>query len=441
MATNAQWQSLAGGLVHQVKDMELSTDSQSLIIAGSFKYTAIDSLLANGIAKWDGVAWSIDGFGGGSGDTLGTGNLFMSFALFRDTLFAGVLTDHFQYHPEWQLGAGLYNNEWFAIGNPENWFYVMTVNERLFSGGRADTLYGQFMPGIREWVDGAWHPVPGCPLDETGTYYCATWWHDTYWFAGSFISGGARSVIAYDGEDQWTPNWGPGGGWINSIAGFGDSLYVGGWYPPGSDSESPFIQLWDGSDWRPFFAEVLQFYDQIYDLEVYDGALYVSGLFHFLDDPNTRYNLLRFDGQHLCAIGGPNPESSNGVIAFFQGDLYMATTYLFPGLVGEHVGRLPLDGLVPDRCLEVTTSTPEETSLQGLRLFPNPTNEVLIVSGLADLDNAKVQVIDVLGRELTSPTPITTAATSVDVSGLEAGTYRLRVVSGSRTETRSFIKL
>jgi hypothetical protein len=306
----------------------------------------------------------------------------------------------------------------------------MKVNDRLFAGGRADTLYGTFMPGIREWVGGAWHPIPGCPLDETGTYYCGTYWHDQYWFAGSFISGGARSVITFDGVDQWTPNWGPGGGWINGIAGFGDSLYVGGYYPPGSDTESPFIQLWDGAAWQPFFPDVLQFHSQIFDLEVYDGALYVSGMFFFNSDPSTYYSILRYDGHTLCAIGGVNTAGYNGPIAFFQGDLYMSLAAAFPELDHQFIGKLALDGLVPDHCVEVMTGVAEHDQVSSdIRVVPNPTAgpvQIILPEGEGELF-----VFDVSGREVLEAA-VVKKHTSLDLGVLAPGSFVL-VFIGLRT--------
>lgn len=440
---HAQWQSLDGGLNWQVIDFEYNQDSSELIVAGGFPYTRSDSLRANGLANWNGTEWNIQGLGDGCGDTSAQGNLsinFLSVALFHDTLFAGALGSHIHYHPEWGLGAGMNLGEWFSIGDPNNYFYTLKVHDRLFSGGRTDTLYGQYMPGIKEWIGGTWQAIPNMPLGP-GSYYCATYWHDQYWFAGSFISGGARSVIAFDGVDQWTPNWGPGGGWINAITGFGDSLYVGGWYPLGSDTESPMIQLWDGAAWQPFFSDVLQFHWQIFDMEVYQGALYISGDFHFLDDPSTQYSLLRFDDHELCAIGGVNTVGVNGQIAFFQGDLYMALASQFPGLEFEWIGRLPLEGLVPDRCVEVVTGVNGHEGDQILLLSPNPTWDALTLSGLDHLNDATVQVIDALGRALTPALSVGSSTLQLRTSQWPAGTYWVRLTSRSGIVTRRFLKL
>ncbi|MBK6831931.1 MAG: hypothetical protein IPG92_14890 [Flavobacteriales bacterium] len=183
-----------------VKTLLLNPDSSALVLGGTFPFVRT------------GDAWTTEGLGDGNGDTSTVGswwNQFVSLAYHHDTLFCGISGTSFQYHPEWGFGAGMYNDEWFSIGDPDGWLFLSKVNDRLFGGGQADTLYGQFMPGIKEWVSGAWQAIPNMPLGP-GSYYCATFWHDQYWFAGSFISGGARSVIAFDGVDQWTSNWGPG---------------------------------------------------------------------------------------------------------------------------------------------------------------------------------------------------------------------------------------
>lgn len=440
---NGQWQSVNGGVNRHVKTLVVDPDSSKLIVGGTFPYTRTDSIRVNNLAAWNGSSWSTEGLGNGNGDTSAVGspdNQFVSLAYHHDTLFCGISGPSFQYHPEWDHGAGLYNNTWFPIGNPDGWLFLNEVNGRLFGGGQADTLYGQYMPGVREWVGGGWQPIPGAPWDETGATYSATYWHDQYWFAGSFISGGARSVIAFDGVDQWTPNWGPGGGWINAICGYGDSLYVGGWYPPGSDSESPMIQLWDGDQWQPFFNDLLEFHWQVFDIEVYHGALYVSGDFHFNDDPETQYSLLRFDGHEVCAIGGVDTVGVNGQIAFFQGDLYMALGSEFTGLAFEYIGRLPLDGLVPDRCEAVMTTEFDVAPSGAVRLSPNPTSEAVTISGLGDIRGGFVQVLDVLGQALTPAMGIRSSSMLVDASGWPSGTYQVRIVSDLGIRTRLFVK-
>ncbi|MBK6831932.1 MAG: T9SS type A sorting domain-containing protein [Flavobacteriales bacterium] len=148
----------------------------------------------------------------------------------------------------------------------------------------------------------------------------------------------------------------------------------------------------------------------------------MSGDFHFIDDPSTQYSLLRFDGHELCAIGGVNTVGVNGQIAFFQGDLYMALASQFPGLEFEYIGRLPLEGLVPDRCVEVVTGLADhQSSFTELQLSPNPTTDQLTLHHPA-LRSGTVAITDALGR-IVFNTPWRNQP--LDVRPLPTGVYHL----------------
>jgi Secretion system C-terminal sorting domain len=434
----AQWQSLNGGVNRSVKDFEFNADSSKLLVIGGFPYVRMDSLRANGMAWWDGEQWSIEGLAGGNGSTLpyGIDNNVVSVANWHDTLFVGHGITGFQNHSEWNYGAGLdlAAQEWFPIGNPENWFYVFEANGRLFCGGRSDTLYGEFAPGIKEWRGGAWGPVPGSPFTgPTGTFYDCAYWQNQYWFAGSFLSDGCRSVIGYDGDSTWTPTYAPGG-WINAIAGFGDSLYAGGWFTESSASYSPMLSLYDGAEWNPFFPGEVSYFSQVYDVETYNGALYVSGLFTFVGD-TVQYGLLRYDGHELCAIGGVMADGGdNGQIAFFQDHLYLAMATGFPGFVYEFIGRLPLDGLVPDRCVAVTTGIHEASIQSGsLQFVPNPTHTSAQLILPKEFTGAgTISIYSTLGQLVHESRATVGTTISLDLRGMAPGLYH--VVAQNETQ-------
>jgi hypothetical protein len=277
------------------------------------------------------------------------------------------------------------------------------------------------MPAIREWVGGAWHTLPNSPFDGNTITQCVDWWHDQYYFGGAFFEGGARNIVAFNGVDQWdTLANGVGGNWLNAIKGFGDSLYVGGYFLPGPYVQSQHIQLWDGNSWKPFFSEV-QFDSQVFQMEVYHGALYINGVYHFVGE-TTQYGILRFDGQHLCAIGGPMPQDHLR-IAFFQGDLYCAVAPDYQSLYYQCIGRLPLDGLVPDECVTVAGIEEHGANAQAV-VFPNPASVDVSIS-YAGNNARSLEVVDILGRPVLQSAY--TRSAPMQVSALASGTYTLRL--------------
>lgn len=395
-----QWQSLDGGLSQDVRSIELSDNAMELIVGGKFIWTNGGSLRANGLAKWNGVSWTTAECGEGNGDTSQLGNpgdFIVSLAQYNDTLFAGIAGDAWQYDPLLSEASYLVNGEWYPCGDPDLYIFFLEEQGRLFSGGRADTIYGQFMPGVNEWIAGSLQRASGSPFNSSAGVYTSTYWHDQFYFGGAFQVLGSRKVVSFDGTATWSPlGGGVGGNFVSAMAGYGDSLYVGGFFHTGLNVRSTHLQIWDGTSWLPFFPQV-EYYGTVVDIQVYDGVLYVAGIFHFAGE-TTWYDLLRFDGHELCAIGGPTPSGDNGEIEFFQGDLYMALGPTFEALPNENIGRLPLTGLVPDTCISVVqTGIHDAGEISPLRVSPNPAHDQLhVVHALSSC--VGLHVIDPVGR-------------------------------------------
>ena len=440
---SAQWQSLNGGVSWEVRSFALAPDHSRLLVGGGFAYVYQDSLRANGLAWWDGENWSIEGLVDGNGDTSATGIQFpvYSLAIRSDTVFAAYLSPYWHYDPTLRYASMLAEGTWQACGSPEGIFAFLESNGRLFNGGRSDTLYYQYMPMVNEWVEGAWTPVPGSPFGPTGEVNDVAYWKGDHYFVGSFLlSNGARKAVRFDGVDQWTPlGDGVGGSWLATVCGFGDSLYVGGWLPPGTNVQSKNAQIWDGTDWRPFFPQV-QFVGVVTDMQVHEGVLYVSGIYHWQGD-TTWYGLLRYDGHQLCSIGGPMPGGDNMKMAFFQGNLYLGVGNLFAALPGERVAYLPLEGLVPDTCVTIThTGMAEQQEAQRLEVFPNPSHGDLQVR----LPNSftgrgEIMIVDKLGRQVQRHVVQGHGGTALPMHGLAAGMYSVVLTQGGRLWQGRFI--
>ncbi len=440
----SQWGSLNGGVDHFVRGFTISPDSSKLLVCGSFPHVLQDSLRANSLAYWDGANWTIEGLAGGNGDTSPAGNSNPIYnAVFRgDTLFVGHLLSYWHGDAAMGKAAMLVGDTWQPCGSPENWFFMLEANGRLFNGGRSDTLYGTYMPMVNEWRDHQWQPLPNSPFDNTGTIYDATYWNDKYIFAGSFNVLGCRKIIAYDPETHlWEPLMpGVGGLHISKVIGYGDSLYVGGYFLPGPDVVSKHIQIWDGVQWQPFFPDLVQMYGQVIDLKVHEGALYLSGNYQFIGDA-TLYGILRYDGHQLCAIGGEMPAGS-GPIAFFQDYLYNGLPPMHPDPFYEFIGRLPLD-VVPDVCVEVAPVGIQEAQAPlPLQIYPNPGNTTISIQlGRKMPGEVLVQVFNALGQKVIEQNTLTGAEViTVNVATLAQGTYTVALdMAGVRSIAR-FVK-
>lgn len=432
LPVRGQWQSLNGGVSWEVRAFATSLDSSKLLVGGSFPYVHQDSLRANGLAWWDGQNWSVEGLAGGDGDTstFGSQNPVTSLVIRPDTIFAGYLSNYWQQSFELGYGSMLVNGVWQSVGSPETSFNFLETNDRLFNGGRADTLYGQFMPMVNEWVNGTWQPLPGYSFSTTALLIDAEYWQGQYYFGGVFNALDSRKIVAFDGVNQWSPlAGGVGGNNVSAVCGFGDSLYVGGFFLPGPDVQSKHLQIWDGVAWRPFFPQV-EFVGRISDMQVHDGALYIDAVHTWAGD-TTWYGLLRYDGHQLCSIGGPMPSGDNGPMTFFQDNLYLGVSPMFPAVPNEFIAYLPLDGLVPDRCVTISpTAVPELHSAQRLIIQPNPSEgyvQVTLPEGFASV--ALLRVMDKTGRLVQQ---LHVQERRIQVQGLADGVYSLEADAQGR---------
>lgn len=358
-----------------------------------------------------------------------------------DTIFVGHLSSFWHNDPDMGYAAMLVNDEWQPCGNPSGIFYFLEEEGRMFSGGVHDSLYGVYSPGIKEWRNGAFQEIPNMPFTSLVQVNDVEYWQGKFYFGGIFDAFGSPRIIAFDGVDQWPPvGSGVGGYFIESVCGYGDSLYVSGFLQPGPNVRSTHIQLWDGSAWKPFFPEV-EFVGATRDIQVHDGVLYVSGIHTWVGD-DTWYGLLRFDGRELCSIGGPMPGGDNTKMVFFNDDLYLGVGPAFAALPNEGVARLPLEGLVPDRCAIVgpTSILPEERFPNRLHVFPNPvTSDVMI-----ELPNGmlfdSVDLYDGAGRLLRAERGVWTSVMKTQVHDLQSGLYLVRCSSAGLSYWATFLK-
>jgi hypothetical protein len=441
---HAQWQSLNGGASWFVRAFAVDTANDRLLVAGSFPYVIQDSLRVNNLAWWDGSQWSNEGLGNGNGSTAPQGDVspVLSVALWQDTLFAGHGPYWWQGDPAMQGAAYLADSQWHPCGSPNGLFYFLHINGRMFSGGVFDELYGQYMPGIHEWLGGQFQSLPGSPFVSQAQVNDVAYWNGQYYFAGVFHVLGSRKIVAFDGVDQWSPlGGGVGGNYLNSVRGYGDSLYVGGFMLQGQDVQSTHIQIWDGENWLPFFPEVTAT-SRTRDIEVYDGHLYISGAFQFGTD-TTLYGLIRYDGHQICALGGYMYQGG-AEMAFFQDKLYMAIPPQNGQLSYEFIGYLDLATVVPDTCITVSaTGIQDHAARDGtLRVYPNPGSEVVTLVLPAGFTNGQLTMVNGLGQIVRSLTISASGEgeASISLYGLAPGIHSLVLTDGANRHTGRFIK-
>ena len=154
---------------------------------------------------------------------------------------------------------------------------------------------------------------------------------------------------------------------------------------------------------------------------------------------------------YACNISSCNyPGGSNGCA-----NLYGTATV---GQVGVHPLSIDVDAvvvveLIPGFPTPITQSTSFggyklvigyagliEGVLEPIAVHPNPANDVITINGLHDALNIKSVVITNMEGKTVKSVNYTSAATTVDLNGMETGMYFLVVNHATGTETVKFIK-
>ena len=76
-----------------------------------------------------------------------------------------------------------------------------------------------------------------------------------------------------------------------------------------------------------------------------------------------------------------------------------------------------------------------DNSLATVNLYPNPTSAVLHIS---NVENATVEIYNILGQVMTIKTNISNQET-IDVSGYAAGAYMAKISNAGITTTKKFV--
>ncbi len=87
--------------------------------------------------------------------------------------------------------------------------------------------------------------------------------------------------------------------------------------------------------------------------------------------------------------------------------------------------------------VEGSTLTLENSFVNDLIIYPNPTKNELNISSIEEFEEAIYTVFDVSGKRVMNAKLI---QNNIDVSTLNAGNYILRIVSGNRIKSQKFIK-
>lgn len=84
----------------------------------------------------------------------------------------------------------------------------------------------------------------------------------------------------------------------------------------------------------------------------------------------------------------------------------------------------------------ISTNKSQEPTIEGLTIYPNPTNSGKIYVSTKNALDKKVEVFDVLGKKVLETI---TSTKEVNVSSLSPGVYIIKIKEGEASATRKLI--
>ncbi|WP_299833636.1 T9SS type A sorting domain-containing protein [uncultured Tenacibaculum sp.] len=87
---------------------------------------------------------------------------------------------------------------------------------------------------------------------------------------------------------------------------------------------------------------------------------------------------------------------------------------------------------------DTTTASVIENEIDGFAAYPNPINGKSLTITSSSIDNKKVQIFNMIGKEVYQ-TSISGTNNRIDVSGVSSGMYILKVVEANKTATQKLI--
>lgn len=343
----SSWSALGSGLGSSFSDrVDAMAVSGSYVYAGG-SFTNAGSVAVSRIARWDGAAWSALGSGVGGGDYAAVSALATSGSeLYVGGSFTnagGVAVNHIAMWDgsNWSaLGSGV-----GGVASPGSAsVHALAVSGGdLYAGGYFRTAGEVAADFVAKWDGSNWsalgHGVYG------SVYALAVSGTDLY-AGGSFKRAGAIwpfRVAKWDGGSWSTLGTGIGSTsdvWsVSALAISGSDLYAGGHFGSAGGVPASNMARWDGSNWAPLNSGVNGY--AVNALAAADSNVYAGGSFTMAGSGRAE-NIARWDGSTWSAMAPATGLSGYAVydVEVSGGDLYAGGSFTAAGgLVVNNVAR------------------------------------------------------------------------------------------------------
>lgn len=408
-----EWSCLDSGTNGSV--LALVEHNGHVVAGGSF--TEAGGAEALNIAAWDGETWN----------PLGSGlnGEVHALAVFNGDLIAGgsftlAGTTAVEHIARWD------GSDWHDLGGGlDGLVTALTVHEgRLIAGGTF-LFSGAFdlLRYVGAWDGSTWSAF-GTGISGPGPSVNALLSHDGDLVVGGIFTtaGGldAHNIARWDGA-AWSSFADGIDGTVSALVQYNGQVVAGGYFTAADD-----VLKWDGWGWAPVSEDLTGY---VSTLLVHGGSLYCGGVI-LTAGGEPASGLASCDpsvpvwapAAEITALGTPvvNAMCVNDGGMLVGGDMTGVN-----GVPVQHIARW-----------EAWTGALEPDAVGGLSIFPNPfSTTASVVFAVPEGSTCELSVCDASGRTAIAPVSVFRGAGlhryDLSATGLEQGTYLVRVRSGS----------
>jgi hypothetical protein len=326
-----------GGLGGSTVVQALAVSGTNLYVGGWF--TTAGGVTVNGIAKWDGNAWSALGSGMAQDSGTTSGGVYALtvsgtniYAGGQFTAAGGVTAN---YIAKWD------GSTWSALGSGMDGVAgaLAVSGTNLYAGGGFTTAGGAAVSNIAKWDGSTWSSLGS----GVNSYVHALAISGTNLFAG-----GGFGIAKWNGV-AWSALGSGINGSVAALAVSGTDLYAGGNFTTAGGAPGNYLAKWDGSAWSALGSGVNSYVNA---LAIRGTNIYAGGYFTTAGGVTANY-IAKWDGSTWSALGSGMNGSVNALAAdgvghlFVGGEFSMAGTNVSPYIAQANVGSAPAISMPP----------------------------------------------------------------------------------------------
>jgi len=415
-ATTQNWEQLGLGTNWAVREIYADVIGNVLYIGGNFKYigdpfSSDDTLAVNGIAEWNGTAYSPLATGVDYCDNFSC-NPILSIYHFQDEIYCNAATstmsgvevrgitkwDGIAWHP---VGEGLST----LFGQGGNIYSQIIYQDDLLVAGSFSLIGTDTVHSLASWDGEVWYSLnfPAVP-ESTPFIFAMTMYEGDLYVAGNFklLIGGqvTHDVARYDGAEWHSVGGGLKGGWTfaTDLIVFKGELYISGYILKSEGNAGNMILKLKDEQWVDFGGGVA---DQINDMVIYNDELYVAGGFDYVGDMIPADNIAKWTGEKWCGLGSIFNNRIH-TMEVFNGELYIGGGFtIIDGDTVNNIARYIGNG--PVGSCSTPVGLPVVELENRLTISPNPgssTIQVSVEQPKIFIDGSTLTVQNIVGQHV-----------------------------------------